>query len=73
MDGAINSVASFPAYARRSITFDRGCSFSRGPPCNSGSGSNVVLHPTNPLAEGMVENTNGASCRDTGTKTLDTR
>lgn len=60
MDGLISSLSPLPAYARQSITFDRGLEFLAWPYLQAGLGvAPWFCDPRSPWQKGTVENTNG--------------
>lgn len=59
MEGVIDSLARLPAYARQSITFDRGTEFSAWQHMKDGLGADPwFCDPQAPWQKGTVENTN---------------
>jgi IS30 family transposase len=60
MDGLIASLSPLPAFARQSITFDRGLEFLAWPYLQAGLGiATWFCDPQSPWQKGTVENTNG--------------
>ena len=59
MEGLIDGLSSLPAYARQSITFDRGTEFSAWQQMKDGLGADPwFCDPRSPWQKGTVENTN---------------
>lgn len=59
MEGLVDGLSSLPAYARQSITFDRGTEFSAWQHMKDGLGADPwFCDPRSPWQKGSVENTN---------------